>query len=152
MTKPDLPLSGACRCGAVRFEILSVPQMTMACHCRDCQRMSASAFSLTAMVPSGNFKIVKGNPVEGALPGSPRHHFFCPGCMAWLFTKFEGVDSRLNVRPTLCDDTSWIKPFIEVMTKEKLAWATTPAEHSFNGFPSMEEFQRVQAELGIGQQ
>ena len=152
MTKPDLPLYGACRCGAVRFEILSVPLMTVACHCLDCQRMSASAFSLTAMLPSDDFKIIKGRPVEGSLPASLRHHFFCPGCMAWLFTQLEGVESRINVRPTLCDDTSWVKPFIETMTNEKLPWASTPAVHSFDGFPSMEEFKRLQAELAIGQQ
>jgi hypothetical protein len=72
--------------------------------------------------------------------------------MAWLFTQLEGVDSRINVRPTLCDDTSWVKPFIETMTQEKLPWATTPAVHSFDGFPSMEEFQGLQAELANGQQ
>lgn len=152
MTKPELPLYGACRCGAIRFEILCVPLMTVACHCLDCQKMSASAFSLTSMVPSDDFKIVKGSPVERSLPASLRHHFFCPGCMAWLFTQIEGVDSRINIRPTLCDDTTWVKPFIEMMTNEKLPWATTPAVHSFEGFPSKEEFQQLQAELANGQQ
>jgi len=150
MTNPNLPLGGVCRCGAVRFEILSVPLMTIACHCLDCQRMSASAYSLTSMIPFDDFKVVKGSPVERSLPGSLRHHFFCPGCMAWLFTQLEGVDSRINVRPTLCDDASWVTPFIETMTKEKLPWASTPAVHSFDEFPSMEEFKRLQTELANG--
>ncbi len=41
--------------------------------------------------------------------------------MTWLFTRMEGVDTRINVRPTLCGDTSWVKPFVETMTKRKAA-------------------------------
>lgn len=151
MHYPSLPLGGTCRCTKIRFELLAAPLMTVACHCHDCQRMSAGAFSLTAMMPADGFSIKEGEPVESSLPGSLRHHFFCPHCMTWLFTRLEGVDTRINVRPTLCDDTSWVKPFVETMTKEKLPWATTSAVHSFDAFPSIDEFQRHQAEFAKNQ-
>ena len=38
---------GGCRCGRVRLRVEAPPLITMACHCTGCQRMSASAFSLT---------------------------------------------------------------------------------------------------------
>lgn len=44
------------------------PILTMACHCRGCQRMSASAFSLTAMFPNSDFAPGLGGisvPVRG---------------------------------------------------------------------------------------
>lgn len=145
MRYPNLPSGGTCRCSTIRFELLAAPIMTVACHCRDCQRMTSSAFSLTAMVPAHGFKITKGEPVERSLPNSLRHHFFCPDCMTWLFTKMEGVDARINMRPTLCDDASWVKPFIETMTRDKLPWAATSAVHSFDGFPAPDEFQSLQA-------
>jgi hypothetical protein len=60
-----------------------------------------------------------------------------------MFTPVEGVDTFVNVRPTLLEDRSWFSPFIETMTKEKLAWAQTPALYRFEGFPRVEEFQRL---------
>ena len=147
MQTPKLPMGGACRCRKIRFEIRVAPLMTIACHCLDCQKMSSSAFSITAMVPANGFHVLEGEPEERSVPGSRRQHFFCPDCMSWLFTRLEGVDARVNVRPTLCDDTSWVTPFIETMTTAKLPWVTTPAVHSFEAFPSPQEFQLVMAEF-----
>ncbi|WP_455550484.1 GFA family protein [Alloalcanivorax marinus] len=42
---------GRCRCGRVEFEVYARPLVTMACHCTGCQRMSSSAFSLSALFP-----------------------------------------------------------------------------------------------------
>ncbi|WP_298968199.1 GFA family protein [uncultured Roseobacter sp.] len=147
MRQPNLPAGGTCRCSATQFEILAPPLMTLACHCVDCQRMCASTFSLGAMIPADGFKIVKGTPVARPLPGSPRHHFFCPICMTLMFTKVEGAEARVNVRATLCRDSSWLTPFIEIMTKDKLPWAVTPAIHSYDAFPSPAEFKRLLAEF-----
>ncbi|MCI3133203.1 GFA family protein [Phenylobacterium aquaticum] len=89
---PPLPLAGGCRCGQVRFEISAPPLITMACHCRGCQRMTASAFSLSVLVPAAGFTVTAGEPVIGGLHGSPKH-FHCPHCMSWMFT-------RPTMRPT----------------------------------------------------
>lgn len=147
MKPTKLPLRGSCRCGEVTFEITAPPLMTAACHCTGCQRMSSSAFSLTAMVPAEGFAVVEGRTVVGGLRGPQLQHHFCPSCMSWMFTRIAGLDAFLNVRPTLLDDPSWFSPFIETMTKEKLPWAETPARHRFEGFPAMEDFPRLMAEF-----
>lgn len=139
MRQPNLPAGGGCRCAATRFEIRAAPMMTLACHCRDCQRLSASAFSLGAMIPAEGFRIVAGTPVERSLPGSLRHHFFCPECMTWMYTKVEGSEARVNIRPTLCDDAFWVAPYVEMMTRDRLAWAETCAVHSYAAFPTPAE-------------
>lgn len=133
------PLSGTCRCGTVAFEISAPPVMTSACHCRGCQRMSASAFSLSAMVPSEGFRVVRGAPVLGGLKGPGQDHFFCPDCMTWMFTRFAVMADFVNVRSTMLDDPALSEPFMETMTSEKLPWATTPAQRSYEGFPAMED-------------
>ena len=56
-----------------------------------------------------------------------------------------GVDFFVNVRPTMLEDTSWTSPFIETYTSEKLAWATTPAVHSYEKFPPMEDYEGLVA-------
>lgn len=139
MREWKLPWDGGCRCGQVRLRISAPPLLTMACHCVGCQRMSASAFSLTAAIPSVGFSTVQGEPAIGGLHGASRH-YFCPHCMSWLFTRPEGIDGFVNLRPTMLDDPAWFSPFIETMTSEKLPWANTPAYHSFKKWPPPDSY------------
>lgn len=151
MKMPRLPLSGQCRCGETRIEVTAEPLMTAACHCTGCQSMSSSAFSLTAMIPASGFEVTQGEPVIGGLHGPQQHHYFCSYCMTWMFTRIDGVDAFVNVRPSLFDERKWFVPFIETMTKEKLPWAHTPATHSYEGFPSFEDLEKLMTEFAAAQ-
>src|SRR5205823_9418356 len=141
----NMPLEGGCRCGQVRLRISAQPLLTMACHCTGCQRMTASAFSLSAAILSEGFAVTRGEPVIGGLHG-PTRHYFCPYCMSWIFTRPEGFDWLLNVRSTMLDDRRWSIPFIETWTSEKVPWATTPAIHSFATVPAFDEYERLMTE------
>jgi hypothetical protein len=132
-------MDGGCRCGQVRFRASGAPLITMACHCTGCQKMSASAFSLSSLYPAAAFEVTAGAPVIGGLHGSPRH-FFCPHCMSWMFTRPDEVGDVVNVRATLFDDTSGYAPFMETYTVEKLPWAKTGAIHSFERFPEPQDY------------
>ena len=147
MSQPTLPWMGGCRCGQVRVKVSAPPLMTMACHCTGCQKMSASAYSLSAAIPSEGFEVTQGEPVIGGLHGTSRH-YFCPHCMSWMFTRPEGVDFFVNLRPTMLDDTSWFTPFIETFTSEKLPWAATGAPHSYETFPPYEAFDGLIQDYG----
>jgi len=138
MNMPNPIQEGGCRCGQVRIKMNVSPFLTMACHCSGCQRMTGSAFSLSAGFPGNEFAITKGEPVVGGLHGANRH-FFCPHCMSWMFTRPHRFDF-VNIRATMLDDPSRFSPFIETYTSEKLPWATTPAAHKFAKFPSVEEY------------
>lgn len=105
--------------------------------------MSASAFSLTALVPGDAFRVVAGEPVQGGQHGPELNHYFCPDCKSWMFTRVVGVARFVNVRPTMFDDLAWAEPFIETMTRDRLPWAATPARHSYEGFPAMEELPKL---------
>ncbi|WP_428426951.1 GFA family protein [Pararhizobium sp.] len=139
MSKLTIPQEGGCRCGQVRLKISAPPIITMACHCTGCQKMSSSAFSLSAAIPAEGFEVIAGEPVIGGLHGATRH-YFCPHCLTWIFTRPEGMDWFVNLRPTMLDDTSGIAPFVETFTSEKLPWAATSAVHSYEAFPLMEAF------------
>lgn len=134
---------GECRCGSTRIEVSAPPVMTAACHCRGCQRMSSSAYSLTAMFPAPAFRVVAGEPVKGGIRGEQLDHFFCPDCMTWMFTRINGMDEMVNVRPTMFDEPAWCEPFIETVTAEKLSWAQTPARHSYESFPPVEDYPQL---------
>jgi hypothetical protein len=110
--------------------------------------MTASAFSLSAAIPSEGFSVTKGEPVIGGLHGATRH-YFCPYCMSWLFTRPEGLDWFVNIRATLLDDVGWFTPFIETYTSEKLPWVTTPALHSFGTFPEFHEYKELTEQYAL---
>jgi hypothetical protein len=96
-------LEGQCRCGKVRIKTSAPPLLTMACHCTGCQRMSASAFSLSAAFPVASFSVSQGETVIGGLHGPAGHHF-CAHCKSWMFTRSEGMEWFVNVRPAMFDD------------------------------------------------
>lgn len=144
MSDWKLPWQGRCRCGQLRFTVSAPPLLTMACHCTGCQRMSASAYSLSAAIPSQGFAVIQGEPVVGGLHGASQH-MFCPRCMSWVFTRPEGMDWFVNIRPTMLDDVSWFTPFIETWTSEKLPWATTAAVHSYEALPGFDEYAKLTA-------
>lgn len=138
-------MDGQCRCGRVRIRISAPPLLTMACHCRGCQRMTASAFSLTAAVPTPGFEVTAGETVPGGLHGASRHEH-CAYCMSWVFSRIEGMDAFVNVRTAMLDDPEAFPPFIDTMTSEKLSWVKTPARHHFETWPPMEAFEGLIAE------
>ena len=150
MSDLKLPAEGACRCGQVRFRATKKPLLTMACHCTGCQKMTASAYSLSVAIPADGFAVIAGEPAIGGLHGASRH-YFCPHCMSWMFTRPEGIDWFVNVRATMFDDASWYTPFMETWTSEGLPWAKTPARHSYAALPQMEAYEGLLkefAELG----
>ena len=105
----NLPREGGCRCGQVRIRVSAPPLVTMACHCTGCQKMSSSAFSLSAAIAAEAFAVTKGEPVIGGLHGATQH-YFCPHCMSWMFTRPEGLDWFVNFRSTMLDDPRVSRP------------------------------------------
>jgi len=118
-------------CGGIRFRVSAPPLLTMACHCPGCQKLSASAYSLTIAVPSNGFTVTQGEPVIGGLHRPHRKN--------WMFTRPHGLDI-VNVRATMLDEHHWYAPFVEVFTSEKLPWATTSAVHSFATQPDLDGY------------
>ncbi|MFL6843575.1 MAG: GFA family protein [Allosphingosinicella sp.] len=138
-----LPWEGGCRCDAVRIRVTKPPLLTGACHCTGCQSMTASAYSLTVTVPADGFEVTQGEPVLGGLKGPVSHHYHCPDCLTWVFTRAEGMDWFVNLRAPVLDDHRWFAPFIELFTAEKLPWAETGAAHSYEGSPELAEFEAL---------
>ena len=84
-------IEGGCRCGRIRYR-LAVEKLpnAYACHCRDCQTWSGSAFSLQFIVPE-NALDVTGEPqlYELTSPQSGRTSYQrgCPVCLTRVYTR-----------------------------------------------------------------
>jgi hypothetical protein len=143
MTDWTLPMDGGCRCGKVRLRISKPPMITMLCHCTGCQRMTASAFSTTIIVPTDGFEVTEGETVIGGIHGDQGRHHHCDWCKSWLFTRIVPEMGFVNVRATMLDDATWFVPFAEVFTSEALPWAIAGAPHAYEQFPPMEDYQTL---------
>ena len=133
---------GSCGCGDLRFRVEGAPLITMACHCRGCQRMSASAFSLSSLYPEDRFEVTAGEPVLGGIRGTSKQ-YFCPSCMSWVFTRPEALEGLVNVRPMMLDRASEHRPFMETYTSEAIGWVTSGAERSYEGVPEESEISEL---------
>jgi hypothetical protein len=124
-----LPLTGGCQCGAVRYEIRAEPLTVYACHCTECQRQSASAFSLSLVVARDAFVIVAGTPkqwrrvIEGTRAIAC---VFCGECGVRLVHNPERNPQVSIVKPGTLDDTSWLEPVGHVWTRSAQSWLEIP--------------------------
>jgi len=130
---------GQCRCGAVTFAAAGRPLITMACHCRGCQRMTGGAYSLSSLYPWEAFELTRGEPVLGGIKAGTRH-YFCPSCLSWLYTRPEGMDDYVNIRSSLFDDAASHQPFMETHHREALPGAATGAVERFDTAPEPDQF------------
>ncbi|MDJ0932284.1 MAG: GFA family protein [Breoghania sp.] len=125
------------------MRVTCAPCATFVCHCRGCQRMTSSTFSLTAMFPDEGFEVIESEPVKGGAHSEGIDHYHCPHCKSWVFTRVAKLPHFVNVRATMFDEPDWCVPFVKTMTREKLPWVTTLAVYSYEGFPPPGEFIKL---------
>jgi hypothetical protein len=146
-----LPLRGGCLCGACRYELRARPFMVYLCHCRDCQRQSGSAFTLSMPAPRDAFEFVSGDPARfpRVLPsGRTAVVRFCGVCATRLCG--ESSPTVVTVRAGTLDDTSWLRPAAQNWTRSALPWACVAEVPGHETNPaSYEEIGRAWTALGI---
>ena len=58
-----MKIDGSCHCGAIRYEAEVAPDGVTICHCRDCQKLTGSAFRLTVAANEEDFRL-KADPPQ----------------------------------------------------------------------------------------
>lgn len=127
----QLPLSGACQCRAVRYEVRRDPLTVYACHCTECQRQSGSAFSLSMIVPREAVAVVAGEPKEWLRrtdSGRTVFCMYCRDCGARLYHNPQANPAITIVKPGTLDDTTWLRPLGHIWTRSAQRWFTIPAD------------------------
>jgi hypothetical protein len=125
----ELPQSGGCQCGALRYEITQAPIIICTCHCTDCQRMTSSAFSMAVVLPVGAFRLVRGEPKavqRAADSGRVTTRWICAECGSWICGGVGPDSMPRNVRGGTLDDTSWLRPTAHIWTRSKQPWLKIP--------------------------
>ncbi len=118
----ELPLTGGCLCGAVRFEVTEAPLGAGYCHCTRCQRRTGTAASIQAQVAPGSVRILSGEELLRAYePADGMAKVFCSACGSSLWSRrpdggvlsvrFGVFDRDPGVRPTYRQFVAYAAPW-----------------------------------------
>lgn len=116
-------VEGGCHCGAVRFEAEANPSAVSVCHCRDCQRLTGTAFRTTVRA-EGPPRVVRGEPrvylKTGGSGGRMEQHF-CGTCGASLFVHGEGT-GHWGIRWGSLDGREALAPSRAIWKDREVPW------------------------------
>lgn len=127
MADVSLPITGHCLCGSVSYSVDAQPVWQGVCYCSNCQRQTATAFSVIVGVPSSAL-IVEGDTLasfktesEGYQSTTERR--FCSVCGSPIFSTVESMADLAFLKAGTIDDTSWFEPTAEIWTRSAKPWA-----------------------------
>lgn len=121
---------GGCQCGAVRYRIKAERLTSYACHCRECQKQSASAFGISVPVFEANIEI-RGITNSWRRPtdsGSHTRCFFCPICGSRLYHAGENRPGLVTIKGGSLDDAKHLAPVAHIWTASKQDWVVLPED------------------------
>jgi hypothetical protein len=107
-SSPELPLTGGCGCGAVRFEVTQPFESAVYCHCTRCQRRTGTAASANGRAAPDSFHVVAGEEhLRSWAPEGGAEKVFCGLCGSALFSR---SGDRIGVRLGALDGEPGIRP------------------------------------------
>lgn len=122
------PVSGSCQCGSITYQLLKPPTMVVACHCKQCQKLSTSAFSITAMV-GADAVVFQGEMKDWsrlAASGNVSSAKFCPTCGNRMYHFNPAEPDKIKLKPSNLSDTSLLNPAAHIWVSEKQDWFQIP--------------------------
>ena len=124
------PYTGGCQCRSVRYILTTEPIRLSACHCKECQRQSGSAFGMSMPVKKESLTVTgatkqfirtadSGGEVTGV-------GVFCPDCGVRIYHALKSAPDVLSIKPGTLDDTSWLRPSTFIWMKSAQGWFAVP--------------------------
>lgn len=124
-------ISGGCRCGAVRYTLaIDALPRTYACHCRDCQTWSGSAFSQQTFLPEGALNVTGALDVYALTNAAGRvsTQRMCAVCHTRIFNTNSARPGVVVVRAGTLDRSDELEVVAHIWIKRKQPWLTLPAD------------------------
>jgi hypothetical protein len=127
VTDVPRPITGHCLCSGVTYSVDAAPVWQGVCYCANCQRQTASAFSLIVGVPSGALAL-EGDTLASFKTASEGYQsttqrWFCSACGSPMFSTIESLPDVAFLKAGTIDDLSWFEPTAEIWTGSAQPWA-----------------------------
>ena len=129
----QMPITGGCACGAIRYEAAVEPVMMFNCHCRDCQHATGGACANAVIFPAEAFRFVRGTPRyhdSEASSGGQHRRGYCADCGSRLTGgQNPGGDSGIvGVTAGSLDDPTLFRPQMDIFAAHAQPWARMDPE------------------------
>jgi hypothetical protein len=127
MSDPELPLTGGCGCGVVRFEVTAPLGSALYCHCTRCQRRTGTGASATARAEPGSFKIVSGEDrLRAWRPEGGWEKWFCSDCGSAVYSRHPREPERIGVRLGAFDRDPGVRLTLRQFVAYAARWEPIP--------------------------
>ncbi|MEO9600852.1 GFA family protein [Parasphingorhabdus sp.] len=106
------PVTGGCQCGAIRYAFQGPVPPAYACHCGECKKQSASAFSMSIPMHYQTLAVT-GNSTSfqtESFSGKIKHNFFCGNCGTRLWHSGNNPPDAITLKVGTLDESSGITP------------------------------------------
>jgi hypothetical protein len=124
----DLPLTGGCLCGGVRFEVSEPLVSAGYCHCTRCQRRTGTAASASGRIAPGSLQLLAGeelvrewDPGDGGFANA-----FCSACGSALWSRSPDDPEVISVRLGAFDADPGIRPAYRQFVAYAAPWEQLP--------------------------
>lgn len=114
--------TGGCMCGGVRYQISGPIKQAVACHCRECRRMTGH-FLASTNAWHEHFTLTEGRDLGWYRSGKTSRRGFCKTCGSSLFFQVDDAPKISIAVGTLDDDSDQgIALAAHIFTEEKGAY------------------------------
>ena len=123
----DLPLTGGCLCGGVRFRVDAPLVVATYCHCTRCQRRTGTAASAQARIQPGSLTVTRGEElIRTYAPPDGFPKLFCGACGSALWSRSPDDPDIMSVRLGAFDGDPGIRPSLRQFCAYAAAWEDIP--------------------------
>jgi hypothetical protein len=123
----DLPLTGGCLCGAVRFEVTEPLLDAGWCHCTRCRRRTGTSGSLQGRIAPGSLRIISGEELLRAYrPPDGFLKVFCSACGSSMWSRHPDDPELLSIRFGAFDGDPGIRAGYRQYVAYAPVWDTLP--------------------------
>jgi hypothetical protein len=123
----DLPLTGGCLCGGVRFEVTEPLVVAGWCHCTRCQRRTGTSGSIQARIAPGSLRILAGQELLHAYePPDGFLKVFCSACGSAMWSRSREDPGVIAVRLGAFDGEPGIRASSRQFVDDAPVWDTLP--------------------------
>ena len=123
----DLPLTGGCLCGGVRFRVDAPLVVATYCHCTRCQRRTGTAASAQARIQPGSLTVTQGEElIRTYAPPDGFPKLFCGACGSALWSRSPDDPDIMSVRLGAFDGDPGIRPSLRQFCSYAAAWEDIP--------------------------
>lgn len=120
MPPNELPLTGGCQCGAVRYAVSKAPAGVHVCHCRMCQKAVGGPFAVICPVLKSEFRLTRGR-MQHFFSSDVARRGFCAACGTPLTFEYPDAED-IGILAGTFDEPDRVPPVAQYGIESRVAW------------------------------